>query len=61
MNSTLTAGSGIELQGSTVNSKLVSNTTLAGGGSGITNIVFLSSAAYSAIGSKHATTLYFIT
>ena len=67
LNTRLTAGSGVTLTyvGGTneleIHSNLVSNTGLAGGGSGVTNIVFLSSAAYSAIGSKHATTLYFIT
>lgn len=44
----------------TSNGAVASNTTLAGGGTSITNIVTLTQAAYDAIVSKDANTIYFI-
>jgi len=60
-NTTYTAGSGLELSGTTFNSTLVSDTGVAGGGSAVMNIVTIGSGAYTALSSKNANTLYFIT
>lgn len=64
LNARITAGTGITLNYSdpelTIDADLASNTGLAGGGTGVTNIVSISQAEYDAIGSKNATTLYFI-
>jgi hypothetical protein len=61
-NTTYTAGSGLELSGTTFNATLVSNTVVAGSGSNaVANIVTISSGNYAALSSKNANTLYFIT
>jgi hypothetical protein len=60
-NTTYTAGSGLVLSGTTFNATLVSNTGVAGGGSAVANIVTIASGDYTALGSKDANTLYFLT
>ncbi len=60
-NTTYTAGSGLELSGTTFNATLVSDTGVAGGGSAVMNIVTIGSGAYTALSSKNANTLYFLT
>ena len=67
LNAKLQGGSGINLVYSTgdnsltMNADLSSNTGLAGGGSGVANIVTISSGDYTSLGSKNANTLYFLT
>jgi len=49
----------MELQGSTMNSKLISD--ISGiTASGIINVVVMHSGAYAALGSKNANTIYFV-
>ena len=60
-NTTYTAGSGLVLSGTTFNATLVSNSGVAGGGSTVMNIVTIASGAYTALSSKNANTLYFLT
>ena len=61
----VTAGSGLSGGGTTgdvtINAELLSNTGVAGGGNIVTNIVSISSGDYSALGSKHPSTVYFVT
>tara|TARA_B000000557_G_C20526394_1_gene338657 strand:- start:85 stop:474 length:390 start_codon:yes stop_codon:yes gene_type:complete len=61
----VTAGSGLSGGGTvgalTINAELLSNTGVAGGGSVVTNIVSIASGAYAALGSKHPSTVYFVT
>lgn len=61
----VTAGSGLSGGGTTgavtINAELLSNTVVAGGGNTVTNIVSISSGDYSALGSKHPSTVYFVT
>ena len=60
-NTTYTAGSGLTLVGTEFNADIQSNTTAAGGGTAINNIVTIASGAYTALSSKDANTLYFLT
>jgi len=60
-NTTYTAGSGLTLVGTQFNADIKSNTTAAGGGTAINNIVTIASGDYTALSSKDANTLYFLT
>jgi hypothetical protein len=60
-NTTYTAGSGLALVGTQFNADVKSNTTAAGGGTAINNIVTIASGDYTALSSKDANTLYFLT
>ena len=60
-NTTYTAGSGLTLVGTEFNADIQSNTTAAGGGTTINNIVTIASGDYTALSSKDANTLYFLT
>ena len=76
LNSTLAAGSGLELQGSTFNSTLTAGSGIEIQGStvnsklvsdisgitasGIVNVVVMHSGAYAALGTKNDNTIYFV-
>ena len=60
-NTTYTAGSGLALAGTQFNADVKSNTTAAGGGTAINNIVTIASGDYTALSSKNADTLYLLT
>ncbi len=60
-NTTYTAGSGLVLAGTQFNADVKSNTTAAGGGTAINNIVTIASGDYTALSSKNADTLYLLT
>ena len=60
VDTTYTGGSGITLSGTTINADLVSDPAGITGASGIANIVYMTQAAYTALGSYDADTLYYI-
>ena len=60
VDTTYTGGSGITLSGTTINADLVSDPAGITGASGIANIVYMTQAAYTALGSYDANTLYYI-
>ena len=57
---TYTGGSGITISGTTINADLVSDPAGITGASGISNIVYMTQAAYTALGSYDTDTLYYI-
>lgn len=57
---TYTGGSGITISGTTINADLVSDPNGITNASGISNIVYMTQAAYTALGSYDADTLYYI-
>ena len=60
VDTTYTGGSGITISGTTIHADLVSDPNGIAGASGISNIVYMTQAAYDALGSYDATTLYYI-
>ena len=57
---TVIVGSGLSVSSGTISANLTSSTTGITGANAVTNIVYLTSAAYTALSSKSASTLYII-
>lgn len=57
---TVIVGSGLSVSSGTISANLTSSTTGITGANAVTNIVYLTSAAYAALGTKNSTTLYIV-